>query len=161
MTPREIAALIPWSRVFEEVGTDLGRNGRTRCLVHNGDNPNAFVYNDTTGKAHCFSCSWHGDELDFLQKVLGVDFKTALALLARIAGVQLDRYHKPDLVDLQCARAHRAALNAARESYQTWQKQKFNELVAFKFEELLPAIEAAEIAYRALHRKPNLYTVDE
>lgn len=52
MNASEIATLISWSRVLVEVGVDPGRGGRTRCPVHNGDNPIAFSYYDQIGKAH-------------------------------------------------------------------------------------------------------------
>lgn len=56
MTPREIASLVPWSRVLEEVGVDQGRRGRTYCTIHQGDNPHAFIFNEESGRAHCFAC---------------------------------------------------------------------------------------------------------
>ena len=161
MTPREIAALVPWSRVLEEAGVDPGHRNRTRCAIRNGNNASAFVYNEDRGTAHCFSCSWHGDKIDFLQAVEGVDFKTALARLAEIAGVQLNKYRKPDSTELRHARADRAALDAARDSFKIWQRQKFNQLVDFKFQELLPAIEIGEIAYRSLCRAPDFYPLAE
>src|SRR5262249_47608004 len=95
MTPYELQAQVPWSQVLEAAHVDPGRRSRTYCSTHGGKNPNAFSYNDTTGYAHCFNCGWHGDKLDFLQAAMASDFKTALGLLAEIAGVQLGDYHKP------------------------------------------------------------------
>lgn len=161
MTPREIQSLVSWLRVLQEVGVDPGHHGRTCCPIRGGDNPQAFVYKDDKGRAHCFSCGFHGDKLDFLQTVLAVDFRTALTRLAAIAGVNLEDFCKLNSRELERARAHRAALNAARDSYRAWQRQKFNDLVEFKFQELRLEIEAAEIAYRSFYRRPGLYTFAE
>ncbi len=160
MIPREVAALVPWSRILEETGVDPGRRGRTYCPIHKGDNPHAFIFDGGNSRAHCFACGWHGDKLDFLQTVLGVDFKTALSRIAELAGVRLDN-RKLDPAELRRIRAHRVALDLARNAYGSWQRHKFHDLVKFKFQELLPEIEAAEIAYRALCRKPGLYSFAE
>lgn len=160
MIPREIASLVSWSRVVEEVGVAPSRNRRTRCLVHDGDNPHTFIFDDESGRAHCFSCGFHGDKIDFLKKVLGVDFKTALARLAEMAGVRLDNC-KPNPRELRRAQAHRAALNAARNAYSQWRRHKFNQLVEIKFNRLLLGLQAAEAAYRALCRRSGLYSTSD
>lgn len=161
MSSHEIKALVPWALLLDKIGIDSGQRGRTRCLVHNGDNPASLSYDEKTGRAYCFSCNWHGDKIDFLQKVLAVDFKTALARLASIAGVQLDNYKQPSSAELRRIRAHRVALNSALNAYRGWQRQKFNELIAVKFHDMLPDLQAAEIAVRAIHRRPDLYSKAE
>lgn len=124
MTPREISDSVLWPRVLEEIGVDPGRGGRTYCVVHRGNNANAFSYRENTGRAHCFSCGWDGDKIAFLQEVSGSDFKSALSRLAAIAGITLDAYRKPSRADLAHARAHRAALQAAQEAYHIWERQQ-------------------------------------
>ena len=119
MNLREVATLVSWPRVLEEAGADPGRGGRTRCHLHGGDNPSSFSYDETIGRAHCFACEWSGDKIAFLQATLGLDFSTALARLAEMAGVRLS-FHKPDRAELARAKAHRNALEAARNAYETW-----------------------------------------
>src|SRR5437879_2147535 len=119
----EIARLVPWSRVLEDVGAEPGR-GRTSCLIHRGANPSSFSYSESTGKAHCYGCGWHGDRVDFLQVALGLDFKTALARLASMAGVNLSNLRKPSNLELARAKAHRTTLAAAKQAYGQWLRRR-------------------------------------
>lgn len=125
MNSRELSSLIPWLTILQDVGAAPGRYSRTCCPLHDGDNSTSFTFSDKTGKGHCFSCGWHGDKIDFLKGALGIDFKTALARLANLAGVQLTSYHKLDRTTLTKARAHRTALSSAREAFKHWQRETF------------------------------------
>lgn len=57
-----------------------------RCPFHDDQRP-SFSVNLDTGHFHCHGCGKKGDVFTFYQKLKGVDFKTALKELARIAGV--------------------------------------------------------------------------
>ena len=65
-----------------------GKNYKAKCPFHNEKTPSFFV-SPERGSFYCFGCSKHGDVFNFVQEFEGLDFKGALQLLARQAGVQL------------------------------------------------------------------------
>ena len=79
--------------------TDLGVevDGRTyphraRCFVHkDGNNPNLRVYDD---HYHCYSCGAHGDVIDAIERLQGLDTGRALQVAAEMAGVTLPERSK-------------------------------------------------------------------
>ena len=79
----------------EEAGARFSAHGNSSyCPLHHGDNPNAFhLYRSRQGhwRWHCFTrCSGEcndGDAISFYMRWQNVDFHTALAELARRAGI--------------------------------------------------------------------------
>lgn len=68
-----------------------GRAGNWRgpCPFHQGVNRN-FSVSTTKGKFyHCFVCKESGDVFSFLQKRLGVDWPTAVRMVAEKSGIEL------------------------------------------------------------------------
>jgi archaellum biogenesis ATPase FlaH/5S rRNA maturation endonuclease (ribonuclease M5) len=59
------------------------------CFFHDDHNPSLSL-NLETGFFNCFACGAKGDIFSFYQRKYAVDFKTALAELAKIAGIQPD-----------------------------------------------------------------------
>lgn len=72
------ASLPTFERILRRTGDDVGRNGRTRCPLHGGNNRTAFSFDESTGLFNCFSCGEKGDKVSFVQKRLRVDFREAL-----------------------------------------------------------------------------------
>ncbi|MCC7500489.1 DNA primase [Candidatus Nomurabacteria bacterium] len=71
----------------------LRRAGRTyigRCPFHKERTP-SFHVSPERGTFKCFGCGEGGDVFTFIEKIDGVDFKTALKQLAEKAGVTLDQ----------------------------------------------------------------------
>ena len=69
-----------------------GINYKARCPFHNEKTPSFFVSAERqTWK--CFGCGLGGDHFTFIEQIEGVEFKEALQLLARRAGVTI-RYSK-------------------------------------------------------------------
>lgn len=70
---------------------NLKENGTTEatalCPFHDDHNPSLSV-NLENGLYHCFACGAKGDVFRFYQDLKKADFKTALAELGRIAGVE-------------------------------------------------------------------------
>ena len=65
-----------------------GRNNRGLCPFHTEKTPSFYVFEDTA-TWRCFgSCGEGGDIFSFLQKKENMDFREALEILAREAGVQ-------------------------------------------------------------------------
>lgn len=51
------------------------------CPFHKDDSPSFVIYANNT--FHCFGCSANGDCIDFVMKKDGLDFKSAVSLLAK------------------------------------------------------------------------------
>jgi DNA primase len=160
VTPRGVAAFVPWSLVLEEVHVNPGRKGRTSCVIHRGSNRTAFSFSEITGYGHCFNCGWSGDKLALLQSALNIDFKTALARLAVLAGVQLDDYRKPNGAELRHLQTDKVALAVTRSRYEQWCHDRWQLLCEFN-DVALKKKSDAELVLRLNQKYPGELSVDE
>lgn len=67
-----------------------GANFKGLCPFHNEKTP-SFMVNKDRQMWHCFGCNVGGDMFEFIQKVEGVEFVEALEILAKRAGVVIER----------------------------------------------------------------------
>lgn len=72
-----------------------GKDWKGLCPFHNDRNP-SFVVSERTGSYRCWSCGAKGDIFNWVMETQKVDFKEALEILAREAGVTLSRTHNPE-----------------------------------------------------------------
>jgi DNA primase len=68
-----------------------GQNYWGCCPFHNEKTP-SFSVNEDKGFYHCFGCGEHGDIISFTMKSNNMDFKSAIAELAQIAGLPMPDY---------------------------------------------------------------------
>lgn len=104
----EVKSRISIRDVLQSEGVDLGRDGRSICPFHEGDNggnPSGFSLNPDDEHMRCFVCGWHGDVVDFYRQIRGFSgqYEAAKALDERfgrrpIVVKEPDRKPKPDRV---------------------------------------------------------------
>ncbi|MFT6583101.1 MAG: DNA primase [Alphaproteobacteria bacterium] len=79
----DAAHAVPLSEVVLRYGVKTVRQGRevkALCPFHDERTP-SFTVNEDKGFYHCFGCGAHGDVIDFVQAIEGVDFKSAIERL--------------------------------------------------------------------------------
>jgi len=95
MSQDDIQAIKDRLNIVDVVGqyVQLKRAGRTytaRCPFHKERTP-SFHVSPERGTYMCFGCGEKGDIFSFVERLEGIDFKTALQQLAQKAGVTLHR----------------------------------------------------------------------
>ncbi len=95
-----------------------GRNYVCLCPFHNDKKPSLLVSPDK-GIAYCFACQSGGDIFSFFQRIEGVDFPTAVRMLADKTGVELpkDRDRSSFKVEKDAKERMRECLEAAQAFY--------------------------------------------
>lgn len=93
MAMDEVAEVKSRLEITEVVGAYLplkqaGRNLKAPCPFHQ-EKTASFMVSPDKGIYHCFGCGEGGDIFNFVMKMEGMDFKQALEMLARKAGVEL------------------------------------------------------------------------
>jgi hypothetical protein len=87
---QEIIDRVSMPELLRALGFSPGKGKRTRCILHGGKNPTAFSFDSDKGVWHCFVCGEGGGKMRLVQRVLGLDPRTALAWLGDLAGVHLE-----------------------------------------------------------------------
>ena len=101
-----------------------GKNQRSVCPLHKGDNKNAFtVYTGDDGlqRWHCFTgCHTGGDAIDFVRSWKGYEFRESVAFLAVMAHVELKSLNISDeeIQSQTVLRQKYSLLNTARQYFE-------------------------------------------
>lgn len=74
-----IRAANPIIDIIGRYGVEMNRKGYACCPFHNEKTGSFKVYSD--GTYHCFGCGAHGDVIDFVSKIEGIDFNEACSRL--------------------------------------------------------------------------------
>lgn len=75
-----------------------GANYKAKCPFHNEKTPSFFV-SPSRESYYCFGCGAKGDIFTFVEQFEGLDFKGALTLLAKRAGVSLSLWKNENSVE--------------------------------------------------------------
>lgn len=105
--------------VVRDAGVELhSRHGRLvgLCPFHPENTPSFFIFSDNRFK--CFSCNEHGDSVDFLQRLHGIDFKSSLNHLGINQG-RLTAVDKKKIAEAKRKQKRRQA-RAKRETELAW-----------------------------------------
>lgn len=78
LDPKVVKALHSIEDVLKWYGKEVKMH-KTQCIAHNDSHPSMHVYKDSV---HCFACGYHGDIIDIVMRMEGVDFNTAMRRLA-------------------------------------------------------------------------------
>lgn len=73
-----------------------GSNFKAKCPFHHEKTPSFFISPDRQNY-YCFGCAAKGDIFTFVQEFEGVDFVTALKMLADRAGVVIEKFEKNEV----------------------------------------------------------------
>jgi hypothetical protein len=105
------------------------------------------------GRGWCRQCNWKGDSIQLLRDRDGLSFVEAKrALGLDCSPLSLQRRQR--------ATVHSFALAVAKRAYEGWQRQQLTELTD-QYRLLADELDIAGVAYRAIHRCPDLYTTEE
>ena len=72
-----------------------GVNYKWLCPFHSEKSP-SFVISPTKNIAHCFSCGKGGWPINFLMEIEKIDFREAIQILAKEAGVEMQTQYSPE-----------------------------------------------------------------
>lgn len=99
MSDRQFMDLLKSKVIISEIigrRVKLQSNGRDKiacCPFHKEKTP-SFHVNDEKGVYHCFGCGAHGDVINFLMQMDGLDFKETLHVLAEEYGLEVPKTSK-------------------------------------------------------------------
>ncbi|MGN0568522.1 MAG: CHC2 zinc finger domain-containing protein [Acutalibacteraceae bacterium] len=71
-------AVLPFGEVAAFYGVDFNSKGFALCPFHNEKTGSFGV---TGNKGHCFGCGWHGDIIQFVSNMFGLNFRGAVEKL--------------------------------------------------------------------------------
>ena len=90
----DLLAKIPLEDVIQRLGIATERRGATTqalCPFHQDSRPSLNLYQadgTTTAHYHCFACGAHGNAIDLVKKILGLEFLPAVQWLAQQFGIK-------------------------------------------------------------------------
>ena len=91
----QVKAAVPMRAAAERYGFSPDRGGYIACPFHADKTPSLKLY-DRPGKGfYCYGCHTGGSVIDFVMKLLGLDFRAAAVRLATDFGILIDTEPRP------------------------------------------------------------------
>jgi DNA primase len=87
------------------------------CPFHNEKTP-SFTVDEERGRYHCFGCGEGGDIISFVMKTNNMDFKSAIAELAQMAGLKLPDYKPKSTAQIAAEESYFSISETAAKIYQ-------------------------------------------
>lgn len=97
----ELLSKIPLKDVVRRLGIETERRGtetRALCPFHQDTQPSLVLYradNSSPEHYHCFACGAHGNAIDLVKRIEGLEFLAAVSWLAQHFGLQSMRQKQP------------------------------------------------------------------
>lgn len=122
----------------EHYGIAFNRTGFALCPFHSERTPSFSIKN---GFAYCYGCGWHGDVIDLVKGLCGLDFRGAIARINDDFGLGLPIGRRPTL------REQRDAREQLRIARQKREEQRIERVMRDEY---------AEIEYRLWDEKGRI-----
>jgi len=126
------------SDATEHYGITFNRAGFAPCPFHSERTPSFSIKN---GFGYCYGCGWHGDVIDLVKGLFGLDFRGAIARINDDFGLGLPIGRRPTL------REQRDAREQLRVARQRQESQRIERMMRDEY---------AEIEYRLWDEKGRL-----
>lgn len=99
-----------------------GANWKALCPFHHEKSP-SFMINEEKQVWHCFGCGKGGDAFAFLMEIESIEFKEALKILAEKTGVELPKFSKSQVQEVDDRKKILEILDLAAKFYekQLWE----------------------------------------
>lgn len=99
----------------EHYGITFNRAGFAPCPFHTERTPSFSIKN---GFGYCYGCGWHGDTIDLVKGLCGLDFRAAIAEINSAFGLGLPIDRRPTLREQRDMREQIRAARQKREQRQ-------------------------------------------
>lgn len=123
MTREEIKDLYGMRDIVGRYGFQPNRAGFISCPFHEGDRQASMKLYDKD--YHCFSCQENGDIFDFVQRMEGIDFKTAFAMLG---GTYITDHRAGGKMRAAEFARKKAEMEVKNRAFRQWKRKRSDEL---------------------------------
>lgn len=118
-----VKSALPFEVILHDAGVNLS-NGKAPCPFHADKTPSFTVKGE---RGRCWTGCFNGDVIDFTAKYYGLDFKSALRLLAERAGIKRGRT-PAEVRAAEKAQKERERKKRLVSAFREWEQKTVNEI---------------------------------